>query len=420
MRLTLAIHPVSAITKGSATRLDGTILVVDTDELRQLIMEDARLREVDIQIASSGEPCRIGVVSDIVEPRAKEPSSGSDFPGVIGPMAMAGSGTTHVLRGAAVTVVDEGTPLQNGKVLEMTGPASKQSPYASLQHLVIVPHASEGQERHSVQNAQRMASLKAATYLARTALSVTPGDTEALDSGGPGDSERRGLPRFAYIGQIHSRQRVAEVDERIFYGDNTAGMVPTLIHPNEWLDGAIIAGYQGMGTETYLYQNHPIINELYRWHNEDKINLVGSIVTMAASDNLQRERNSMMAAQQAKWNLTADGVVLTKYGGGAPHADMSLTALHCEKLGMRTVVQVSDMSRDRRAESALLFNYEEVDAIVYVGGTDTGWDVPAVSKVIAGNGELSETLGAPMRLQSGNLCGVTSQQGASKLRSFIH
>ncbi len=420
MRLILNIHPVNTIAMGDATRFDGTSLTVAGDELKQLILDDARLRGVDIQIAASGEECRIGVISDIVEPRTKEDGSGSDFPGVVGPMAVAGSGTTHVLRGAAVTVVDEGAPLQNGKVLEMTGPAGERSPYSWLQHLVIVPHAVEGLERHTVLNAQRTAALKTAAYLAKAAVGQTPAETEVLDSGGPADSGRQGLPRFAYIGQIHSRQRVAEVDERIFYGDNTAGMVPTLLHPNEWLDGAILAGYQGMGTETYHYQNHPIIGELYRWHNQCKINLVVTIVTMAASDNLQRERNSMMAAQQAKWNLAADGVVLTKYGGGAPHADMSLTALNCEKLGMRTVVQVSDMSRDRRAESALLFNYQEVDAIIYVGGTDTGWEVPAVSKVIAGNGELAEALGAPRHLQSGNLCGVTSQQGASRLRSFVH
>ena len=420
MRLTLAIHPVHAITMGDSTRLDGTSLVVDGGELRKIILKDARLRAVDIEIASSGEPCRIGVVADIVEPRAKEPGSGSDFPGVVGPMAVAGSGTTHILRGAAVTVVDEGTPIQGGKVLEMIGPAGEHSPYSSLQHLVIVPHAVAGLERHSALNAQRLAALKTASYLAQAAVGNAPTETEVLDSGGPADTGRQGLPRFAYIGQIHSRQRVAEVDERIFYGDNTAGMVPTVLHPNEWLDGAIIAGYQGMGTETYHYQNHPIISELYRWHNEGKINLVGTIATMAASDNLQRERNSMMAAQQAKWTFAADGVVLTKYGGGAPHADMSLTALNCEQLGIRTVVQVSDMSRDRRAESALLFNYQEVDAIVYVGGTDTGWDVPASSKVIAGNGELAEALGAPMHIQSGNLCGVTSQQGASQLRSFVH
>ena len=420
MRLTLAIHPVHSITLGGPTRLDGTSLTVDGDELRQLILDDGRLQGVDIEVASSGEECRIGVVSDIVEPRAKEAGSGSDFPGVVSPMAVAGMGTTHVLRGAAVTVLDEGAPPQNGKVLEMTGPAGERCPYSHLEHLVIIPHAAGDLGRHSVLNAQRLAALKTAVYLAKVSVDVPPAETEVLDSAGLMNAERQGLPRFTYIGQIHSRQRVAEVDERIFYGDNTAGMVPTPIHPNEWLDGAIIAGYQGMGTETYYYQNHPIINELYRWHNQGKINLVGTIVTMAASDNLQRDRNSMMAAQQAKWILGADGVVLTKYGGGAPHADMALTALNCERLGMRTVVQVSDMSRDRRAESALLFNYQEVDAIVYVGGTDTGWEAPAVSKVIAGNSELAEVLSAPMHLPAGNLCGVTSQQGASRLRSFVY
>ncbi len=140
---------------------------------------------------------------------------------------------------------------------------------------------------------------------------------------------------------------------------------------------------------------------------------------MAASDNAQRERNSMLAAEQAKWNLAADGVVLTKYGGGAPHADMALTALKCEELGMRTVVQTSDMSWDRRAESALLFNYSQVDAIVYVGGRDTGWQVPAAKRVIAGNGELDEALRALRELTASNLCGVTNQQGASRLRSFV-
>jgi hypothetical protein len=420
MRLALAIHPVHSITLGGPTRLDGTSLTVDGDELRQLILDDRRLQGVDIEVASSGEECRIGVVSDIVEPRAKEAGSGSDFPGVVGPMAVAGMGTTHVLRGAAVTVLDESAPPQNGKALEMTGPAGERCPYSHLEHLVIIPHASGDLGRHSVLNAQRLAALKTAVYLAKVSIDLPPAETEVLDSAGLMNAKRQGLPRFAYIGQIHSRQRVAEVDERIFYGDNTAGMVPTPIHPNEWLDGAIIAGYQGMGTETYYYQNHPIINELYRWHNQGKINLVGTIVTMAASDNLQRDRNSMMAAQRAKWILGADGVVLTKYGGGAPHADMALTALNCERLGMRTVVQVSDMSRDRRAESALLFNYQEVDAIVYVGGTDTGWEVPAVSKVIAGNSELAEVLSAPMHLPAGNLCGVTSQQGASRVRSVVY
>ncbi len=163
-----------------------------------------------------------------------------------------------------------------------------------------------------------------------------------------------------------------------------------------------------------------MINELYRWHREGKITLVGTIATMAASDNEDRERNCMLASEMAKWNLAADGVVLTKYGGGAPHADMALTARLCEQSGIFTTVQVSDMSRDRQAESALLFNYPEVDAIVYVGGGDTNWDLPAVEKVVAGNPAMTAALEVAQEIPAGGICGVTSQQGISKLRCFVY
>ena len=420
MRLTLAIHEIGSIAMGVATRLDGDKLEVDPDELRKFILEDGRLESVDIETVAPGEECRIGVVYDIIEPRAKEPGSGSDFPGILGPIEIAGQGTTHVLRGASVTTVDDGAALENGKILEMTGPAGDASPYTSLHHLVITPHPIKDLERHTALAAIRLASVTAAVYLARCALGITPDSAEIFDSEGPAVKGREGLPRFAYIGQVHSRQRVAEIDEKILYGDNTAGLVPVSLHPNEWLDGAVVTCNRAMGAETYFYQNHPVITELYRRHQRDEITFVGTLATVAASDNEERDRICMMAAEQAKWNLAADGVVLTKYGGGAPHADMSQTARRCEELGIRTTVQVSDMSWDRRVESALLFNYPEVDAIVYVGGRDTQWQVPASARVIAGNGELAEDLGAPQTLAATNVCGVSSQQGISRLRSMVH
>jgi hypothetical protein len=265
-----------------------------------------------------------------------------------------------------------------------------------------------------------LASVKASAYLAGTAVGQEAAMTEVFEAQGPVVSGREGVPRIAYIGQIHSRQRVAEVDEQILYGANTVGMVPVLLHPNEWLDGAVVISHSSRGVETYFYQNHPILIELYRWHRDAKITLVGTIATMAASDNDDRARNCMLAAQQAKWALAADGVILTKYGGGAPHADMALTARMCEALGIRTTVQVEDMSRDRRAESSQLFNYAEVDAVVHVGGNDTRWSVPAVERALAGNPEDVSALGAPQRLDASRLCGVVSQQGASHLRSFVY
>ena len=420
MELTLAIHQITDLRFGDSTYLDGSTLVVDRESLTNHLLEDSRLQSVDMDIANPGEACRIGVVFDIIEPRVKEPGAGSDYPGILGPIATAGQGTTHVLRGAAVTLVDEAAPLGNNKIVEMSGPASEESPYSVLHHLAIVPHTDSNLERHTAQNALRLASVKTSVFLAKTALGQMPNATEVFQSDGPTQAGRDGLPRVAYIGQIHSRQRVAEVDEQILYGANTAGMVPVMLHPNEWLDGGVVSGYQNMGVETYFYQNHPVISELYRWHREGKITLVGTIATMAASDNSDRERNCMLASEMAKWNLAADGVVLTKYGGGAPHADMALTARLCEQSGIFTTVQVSDMSRDRQAESALLFNYPEVDAIVYVGGGDTNWDLPAVEKVVAGNPAMTAVLEVAQEIPAGGICGVTSQQGISKLRCFVY
>jgi glycine reductase len=335
-------------------------------------------------------------------------------------IAMVGQGLTHVLQGAAVTVLDAAVPITGGQVVEMSGEAGQACPYAALSHLVVVPHVVPGLERHRALHALRLASVKTAVYLGRTAIGHPPADSAVFESPGPVDASRPGLPRLAYIGQIHSRQRVAEVDEQILYGANTAGMAPVLLHPNEWLDGAVVTSYFNRAVETYFYQNHPIIMELSRWHRAGKITLVGTIATMAGSDNDDRARNAMLAAHQAKWTLAAEGVILTKYGGGAPHADMALTAQLCEELGMRTAVQASDMSQDRRAESALLFNYAEVDAIVYVGGNDTHWTVPVVPRVIAGTPAAAEVLQAAQVLDAGRLCGVTNQQGASHLRAFVH
>ena len=420
MELTLAIHQIRALRFGDPTHLDGSTLVVDQASLATHLLEDPRLQSVDMDIANPGEACRIGVVFDIIEPRAKASGAGSDYPGILGPIATAGKGTTHVLRGAAVTIVDEAAPVNISKIVEMTGPASEESPYSVLHHLAIVPHTDPNLERHVAQNALRLASVKASVFLAKAALDQQPDSTEVFQSDGPTQAGRDGLPRVAYIGQIHSRQRVAEVDEQILYGANTAGMVPVMLHPNEWLDGGVVSGYQNMGVETYFYQNHPIITELYRWHREGKVTLVGTVATMAASDNEDRERNCMLASDMVKWNLAADGVALTKYGGGAPHADMALTARLCEESGIYTTVQVSDMSRDRQAESALLFNYPEVDAIIYVGGGDTSWNLPAVEKVVAGSPAMAAALEVAQEIPAGGICGVTSQQGISKLRCFVY
>jgi len=426
MQLKLAIHRITTIRFGNRTSLDGTTLIVDREELGRLMLEDPSFSSVEFEIVQPQESCRAGPVFDIIEPRAKGPDSSPDFPGILGPPQTAGMGTTHVLEGTAVTVLKEtgagdsrGAP---GYVLEMSGGAATGTKYASLHHLIVIPHTKSGVPGHAQHKAYRLAGLKTAVYLARAAVDKTPVSTHAFEPVGPGANNREGLPRVAYIGQIFSRQRKPELGEPILYGADTDGMLPVLLHPDEWLDGALVPSYHNSlgGAETYFYQNHPVIGELYRRHHARELNFVGAVATIAAGDNFDRDRNCRFAANLARWTLKAEAAVLTKFGGGAPHADMAETARLLENMGIKTAVQVTDLARDRRLESALLFNFPEVNAIVCIGGNSTTWRATRLDRVIAASPEMAERLRGPFEIDAMSVIGVSNQQGVSRLRAMIY
>jgi glycine reductase len=129
MQLKLAIHPIREICFGENTRLDRDTLFVAKAELRKVALELPVLESVDFEIVRPGESCRAGPVFDIVEPRAKAPGGSPDWPGVLSAPQTAGRGTTHVLHGAAVTLLREQSPGESrgatGYVLEMSGAAAR-------------------------------------------------------------------------------------------------------------------------------------------------------------------------------------------------------------------------------------------------------------------------------------------------------
>jgi glycine reductase complex component B subunit alpha and beta len=426
MQLTISRHRIKEIRFSAPTRLEGAALCVDRGDLCRRLLEDSFLTDVELEIARPGESCRAGPVFDIIEPRAKAPGSGPDFPGILGPPRTAGMGTTHVLEGAAVTVLREKSAGDSrgavGYVLEMAGAPAAGSHYASLHHLIVIPHTQPGLPGHAQQRAYRLAGLKTAVYLGHAAFDHPPESTQTFETVGPGEEHRAGSARVAYVGQIFSRQRKPQPGEQIFYGTDTDGMLPVVLHPDEWLDGALVPSYHVSlgGAETYFYQNHPIISELYRRHHAGELAFVGTVVTIASADNVDRERNCQFAANLVKWVLRADAAVLTKFGGGVPHTDLSETARLLEEMGIKTAVQVTDLARDRRVESALLFNFPEVDAIVCIGGNGTSWNAPRVERVIAASQELQDRLTGPLALEALNVVGVANQQGASRLRAMVY
>jgi glycine reductase len=106
---------------------------------------------------------------------------------------------------------------------------------------------------------------------------------------------------------------------------------------------------------------------------------------MAHDNEPENERTALMAAQLAKWVLGADGVILTKSGGGAPEIPMAQTAHKCETLGMKSAVAMlhyaADAS-DSTFEGGILFNIPEVNAIVSMGTPWDSFSVPPMDKII--------------------------------------
>ncbi|MGH8057095.1 MAG: glycine/sarcosine/betaine reductase component B subunit, partial [Candidatus Entotheonellia bacterium] len=268
----------------------------------------------------------------------------------------------------------------------------------------------------------RLAGLKAAVYLAQARCQEPPDTVEVYDL--PPVSRIppacQDLPRVAYVFQIHSHQRPTGLEEGILYGDNVRRLIPTVLHPNEVLDGAVLRGFMGRNATTYAIQNHPVIQDLYRRHGQD-IWFAGVVVTAAQATEPERVRSALITAELVTHILGADGAIFTKIGGGAPHVDMAQAAEHCERLGVKTVLLVEEMSTDGSSEGALLFNFQHMDALVSLGNSQVTVSLPAMARVLG----IPWDIGACQRAAGviegrlGMICGAVEQVGASHLTATV-
>jgi glycine reductase len=419
MRLELCWSRVDEVVAGPTTALSGGRLEVDLDGLRVRLEADPRLGRVRLDLAHPGERCRIGRVLDVIAPRAKL-DGGEDFPGVLGPMARAGSGRTAALAGVAVVVTDQETanvgPLA---VIDMAGPAAALSEFAHTHNLVISAWPAPGVGRPEYLAAARLAGLQAAVHLAQAARGAEPDTVEvfALPPAARVPAALAHLPRVAYVFQIHSHQRPTGLDEGVLYGDPVRRMLPTMVHPNEVLDGAVVRGFMGRSATTWAIQHHPVIRALHAQHGR-ALWFAGVVLTVAQATEPERVRSACLAAGLVAHVLGADGALFTKIGGGAPHVDMAQAAAQCEALGVKTALVVEDMSTDGSAEGMLLFDFPALDALVNVGSSQAPLALPAMDRVV-GADDLAPRLGGELAATYGTLCGAIEQIGATRVVALV-
>ena len=427
MRLEFHVLRIRDIQFGDRTGIGDGILTIDRAELKKILEDDKRLGRVDIELARPGEKCRIFQVADVIEPRAKLGKE-EDPLGSAGKHQATGVGKTCVLRGAAIVLIDyrktgEDTKTMDPRdhIIDMSGPGSEVSTYGKTCNIVLLPQPRERVSPWEYQAALKTAGLRAAAYLGATGKDLKPDETEVYELP-PLTAVTRGmenLPRVTYIFQVISLQYEPIPGEPTFFSKQAGGIVPTILHPNQVLDGAVTSALPGLNVQTYRFQNHPIIRELYKRHGRD-LCFSGVIATVAPNNVFDFERMANITASLAKWVIGADGAILTKTGGGAPELAMARTAQRCEQLGIKTAIAMLHMgadSKDAKYGASTIFSMPEVDAIVSMGFPFSILTLPAVDKVIGNPGSLSEGLpiDGEMTQPLGSIYGSLCQYGSSKL-----
>lgn len=380
MNLQIGVFQVDDVQFGDDTCFEHGKLTVNKSEMISALQDHAHFRTLDIEIVKPGEDTRILHVLDAVQPRCR-PSGESAFPGMTGDVRPAGRGLTHVLDGVAVVVSCPREKWLGNTVhesmIEMHGAGAKYSLFSKLFNLVLVCEAVPGLADTEFGEATRLAGLKAAEFLGRTVTSLEP---DAIADYSNPESIDDSLPRVAYIYLLQSQ---GFLRQSFVYGKDANSMLPTILHPNEVLDGAIVSSNYVIGSQrnpTYLHLTNPVISELLTQHGKT-LNFVGVIVANENSLRQEKELSAVFSAKLAD-TLAADGVIITKEGGGNTYTDLMLTCRECEKIGIQTVIITNEVAGPHGDQPPLVDFISEANAIVSTGNMDETVQLPKVQRVV--------------------------------------
>lgn len=389
VRLEIANFNVEDITFGDETSYQDGTLIINKEEALKVVKEDEHITEADIKIARPGEDKRIVPVKEAIEPRCKA-DGGAVFPGVTDNVEAVGEGQTLALKGCSVLAVGKHWGSFGDGLIDMSGEGAKYTYFSQLNNICLVADTDEEFERHEQQkknHALRWAGHRLAKYLATEALEdqePAEDDIEEFDlepiTKRP--AKVNDLPSVVYVMQAQSQMEEMGYNDLV-YGWDMNHVVPTLMHPNEILDGAMISGsFMPCSSKwsTYDFQNCPTIKNLYQEHGET-INFLGVIMSNLNVNLEEKERSALFVQQIAK-SLGADAAILAEEGYGNPDADFIECFKALEEAGVKTVGMTNECTgRDGNSQPLVTLD-EAADAIVSCGNVSALIELPPMETVI--------------------------------------
>jgi len=386
MRLERRVHQVDEIAFGPRTGLRDKRLEVDRDELRSLALSDDRVMTCNVELVSAGEHARVIHICDTVEPQWR--TLGASFPGWDADAETVGEGVTHRLAGVGVTACCElpwrktgGIQIPRENIAELHGPFAELSPLGSLQNVILELQLRDGLPDEECDRAVHLAELRVASHLAQdVAAAHEPDSVEVFDLSADVDPS---LPRVVYVAQITSQGPYAGT---FYYGGYLDRLLPTLIHPNEFLDGALVDGNiagPNIRIPTIVQQNNPVVLELYGEHGKS-LNFAGVVLMRGHYYGLDdKHRVVAQAAKLVRW-LGADGAVFTWENAGNGLMETMWTMQACEKMGVKCVLITFEHGGAKGDDAPLQFYVPEAVAMVSTGSMDEPVVLPEVERVLGG------------------------------------
>ena len=390
MKLELASYKIEELRLGQRTVLENGVLTVDPAEVATLVRNE-NIADVSVAVALPGESTRIIHVTDAVEPRFKPGVGATAFPGLLGAPDLAGAGRTHRITGAVVVAtveLPEGANNDGGvkeAIIDMSGPGAPYCPFSHTRNLVVHFTMKPGVALPEMAASWRQATLKVAQFLGALTRDLPPDSVETLELAAPAEP----LPRVIYV--LPSMIR-GDVHATFWYGVSIT-TTPTLAHPNEILDSALVSADYFISSHrfpTYYYQNDPIIRELYKRHGRD-INFVGVLLGMCLiPGQAEKYRQAVQMAKMVRM-LEADGAVVTVSTGGHTYADQMLICQELERSGIKTVLGVDEYCGEDGRGFPLVTYVPEAVAIVSAGNQESCVELPAMDRVLGGGAYLPGT-----------------------------
>ena len=392
MRLEIGNFLVRDIQFGASTVFENGVLTINKEEAIAFLKDaDEHLTEVDLQVARPGDSIRIVPVKEAIEPRTRVGATHPVFPGVTGEVFQVGEGRTHALKGMSVLAVGKHWGSFGDGLIDMSGEGAKYTYYSQLVNLCLVADTDEAFERNEQQkknHALRWAAHRLAEYVGNTVKEQTPESIEVfeLEPVTKRSADMNALPSVVYVMQPQSQMEEMGYNDLI-YGWDLNHFIPTFMHPNEVLDGALISGsFMPCSSKwaTYDFQNNPTIKRLYDEHGKS-LNFLGVIMSNLNVSLEQKRRSAQFVAKMAKL-LGADGAILAEEGYGNPDADFIECFVELENAGVKTVGITNECTgRDGKSQPLVTLD-DKANAIVSCGNVSELIKLPAMDLVI---GELA-------------------------------